>query len=213
MSLLVGHIASRTIHEEQNEFWDWESDEALVVAARADGADFAALYQRYVDPIYRFCYRRLGDRAAAEDATSAVFERAIKALPRFKTGSFRAWLFTLARNTVTDAYRRDRGEQRLDASLAVADLRPGPEEISADAADAGWIRELLAHLNPDQRQIVEPRLADLTDAEIARVLGRSHGSVRTTQYRAVRRLRRTFGLDADDNRGRMEEHDYAPRTP
>lgn len=213
MSLVVGRVASRTINDVQDETWDWESDEALVAAAQANGAEFAILYQRYVDPVYRFCYRRLGDRAAAEDATSAVFERAIKALPRFKTGSFRAWLFTIARNTVTDAYRRNRGEQRLDAARSVADDRPGPEELSSEAADATLIRDLLVHLNPDQRQIVELRLAGLTDAEIAHVLGRSHGSVRTAQYRAVQRLRRLFGLDASDNRHRMEDHVYGSRTP
>jgi RNA polymerase sigma-70 factor, ECF subfamily len=195
MSVMVWHAAGRIVKDGSDDIYALRSDDALVLAAQANCADFAALYERYVDPIYRFCYRRLGNRAAAEDATSVVFERALKALPRFTTGSFRAWLFTIARNAITDVHRADRGDQHLAAAWEIIDDRPGPEEISADLADGVWIRSLLKHLSPDQRQIVELRLAGLTDVEIAQVLGRSHGSIRTAQYRALRKLRSLFEAD------------------
>ncbi len=88
------------------------SDEALVAAAQEDFAAFAALYLRYVDLVYRFCYRRLGERTAAEDATSRIFERTLRALPRYRAGSFRSWLFTIARNTITDLYRSERADRK-----------------------------------------------------------------------------------------------------
>jgi RNA polymerase sigma factor (sigma-70 family) len=125
-----------------------------------------------------------------------VFERALKALPRFTTGSFRAWLFTIARNAIANMHRRDRGEQNLSKAWDVIDDRPGPEEVSVDLTDGVWIRGLLKDLSPDQRQIVELRLAGLTDIEIAKALGRSHGSIRTAQYRALRKLRTIFEADA-----------------
>jgi RNA polymerase sigma-70 factor (ECF subfamily) len=85
-------------------------DEAVIVArARLDPSAFAPLYQTYLDPVYRYCYRRLGSREAAEDATSLIFERALRALPTFRGESFRAWLFTIAHNAVTDDYRRRGG--------------------------------------------------------------------------------------------------------
>src|SRR5215204_246366 len=116
MSLMVWHAAGRIVQNESDDIYALHCDDALVLAAQANSADFAALYERYVDPIYRFCFRRLGNRAAAEDATSVVFERALKALPRFTTGSFRAWLFTIARNAITDVHRADRGDQNLSAA-------------------------------------------------------------------------------------------------
>ena len=87
-----------------------DDDDALVAAAKTDRAAFALLYRRYLDPIYRYGFRRLGDRALAEDTTNQVFERALNALPRQRgrepSGWFRPWIFTLARNTVNDVYRR-----------------------------------------------------------------------------------------------------------
>jgi RNA polymerase sigma-70 factor (ECF subfamily) len=209
---MVGRVAGRIAFEvNESDRSAPPSDEALVLAAQADRAEFAALYLRYITPIYRFCYRRLGDRARAEDATSAVFERAMNALPRFKTGSFRAWLFTIARNTVTDLHRANRSDQDLDAAWYVADSRPGPEELSVDAADAAWVRDMLTKLSPDQRQVVELRLSGLTDIEIAQVLGKSHGSVRTVQYRALQKLRSLFQAEASAHQ-QTEGHHATPQT-
>ena len=55
-------------------------DATLVLAAKRERAAFAPLYQRYVDPIYRYCYRCLGNRHTAEDATSLIFTKALAAL-------------------------------------------------------------------------------------------------------------------------------------
>ena len=70
--------------------------------AQRDPYAFALLYTRYLDPIHRYCYRRLGSREAAEDATSLVFAKALSALPRYHDTSFRSWLFTIAHHVVID---------------------------------------------------------------------------------------------------------------
>ena len=104
-----------------------DRDEVAIIAlAKRDPAAFAPLYQEYLGPVYRYCYRRLGSREAAEDATSLVFERALRALPTFRGASFRAWLFTIAHNAVTDAYRR-RG------ATPIAGRSPGDRRSSAAA--------------------------------------------------------------------------------
>lgn len=80
-------------------------DDDLIAAVRDDPAAFSVLYRRYVDAVFRYCYRRLGDREAAEDATSLVFTKAIDALPRFREGGFRTWLFAIAHNTISNEMR------------------------------------------------------------------------------------------------------------
>ena len=175
---------------------DGLDDDALVVAAQRDPRAFAPLYARYADPVYRYCWRRLGDPDAAADATSVVFTKALAALPRYRAGSFRSWLFSIAHNTVVDGLRATRPDTALDALFEPVDPAPGPEELAV-AADAGrQVRALLVRLSNDQRHVVELRLAGLTDREIADALGRNLPAVRMLQTRAVARLRTLLGPGA-----------------
>jgi RNA polymerase sigma-70 factor (ECF subfamily) len=169
---------------------------ALVAAARADPRAFAALYRRHVDPVYRFCYRRLGGSEAAEDATAQVFAKALAGLAGFRGGSFRGWLFAIAHNVVADEYRATRPHLPLAAAESLADPTPGPEETAIGGEAARTIRDLLVHLPPAQRRVLELRLAGLSGAEIAVVLGRSHGTIRNLQHRTLLTRRRLLGVAA-----------------
>src|SRR5688500_4971912 len=82
-------------------------DEELVERAqRGDHEAFAVLYDRYLPRVHGYCYRLLGEREAAEDATTDTFMRALTALPACRTGSFRSWLFAIAHNVTADEWRR-----------------------------------------------------------------------------------------------------------
>lgn len=180
-------------------------DAALVALAKQDRQAFAALYRRYVDAVHRYCHRCLGDRDAAEDAISLIFTKALAALPRCRDDAFRPWLFTIAHNVIVDLQRARAPLGPLTAAWALADRSPdgSPEAQALAADDARTIRTLLAQLTPDQRELLELRLTGLTDAEIARVLGRSHGAVRASQCRALARLRAIVGAapeEATDDR-------------
>lgn len=161
---------------------------ALVERAKRDRLAFAPLYLRYLDPVHRYCYRRLGSREAAEDATALIFERALKALPAYRGDVFRAWLFTIAHNVVADCYRAGRPNAPLAAAAAVADPAPPPEEIAVLADERRLLLAALPLLPDDQRRVMELRLAGLPAVEVALVLGRSPEAVRAMQLRAVRRL-------------------------
>lgn len=162
---------------------------ALVARAVRDRREFAPLYVRYLAPVHRYCHRRLGTREAAEDATSAVFLKALGALDSYRGGSFRAWLFSIAHRVVVDEYRSARPERPIETVADIADPAFAPEEVVLAGEGRRSIHRLLNALPPDQRRVVELRLAGLTSREIADVLGRSHTSVRTTQVRAIARLR------------------------
>ena len=173
-------------------------DGALVRAAqRAPGA-FEPLYLRYRDRVFNYCYYRLGDRAEAEDAASAVFVKALGHLAGFRDrgDSFRTWLFRIAHNEVADRHKR-RGrhpEAPFAAALAVADPGRTPEDQAVRADDRRRVLALLAALPARERAVLELRAADLATGEIARVLGISEQNVRTAQARAVARLRRLEGV-------------------
>jgi RNA polymerase sigma-70 factor, ECF subfamily len=183
-----------------------EPEALLVARAQRDPAAFAPLYDAYVDPIFRYCYHRLGTWEAAEDATSLIFTNALAALPRYRpdrrSGSFRSWLFVIAHNVVAND-RRAAGHQPVlplaDAG-DVLDAGPSPEEAALRAEAARSVHAVLRRLPPDQRRVLELRLAGLTDTEISRVLGRTSGAIRTAQYRAAIRLRTLLATERGEAR-------------
>lgn len=158
--------------------------------AKRDRRAFAALYRAYVEPVYRFCYHRLNSREAAEDATSEVFMKALASLNAHQSDrSFRGWIFAIAHNVVVDSYRSRKPAGSLNGIPEIVDLAPSPEERALTAAAVQEVRNVLSELPPGQREIVELRLAGLTGAEIADVLGRSPGAVKIAQLRAYARIR------------------------
>ncbi len=164
-------------------------DADLVALAQVDRQAFALLYRRYVDAVHRYCYRRLGNREAAEDATSLVFTKAFASLPAFRAGSFRSWLFAIAYHVITDDLRARCVVAELDAASEVLDRDPTPEEIVMAVEASSSVVRLLDQLPIGQRRVVELRLAGLTGQEVADVLGCSLGSVKIAQVRGYRRLR------------------------
>ena len=85
------------------------TDEDLAVRSRTDAEAFGLLYERYVDRVHAFAMSRLRDHSAAEDVTSEVFLKALRAIDRYQPIlPFRAWLFQIATNAVIDHLRRRR---------------------------------------------------------------------------------------------------------
>ena len=173
-------------------------DESVIIErARRDPAAFAPLYREYVGPVYRYCYRRLGTKELAEDATSQIFTRALHGLESFENRSFRSWLFTIAYRVVVDVYRARRPDTSLEDAVDPSDPAPTPEEAVLAKEDGRRIRSLLASLTDDQRQVIELRLAGLTGAEIADTLEKSVGAVRLQQHRAILRLRNLLNINPE----------------
>lgn len=167
-------------------------DEELAGMAPANPEAFAEIYERYIDGVYGYCYRRLGNREIAEDATSLIFSRALAAIARFQPKStLRSWIFTIAHNVITDQYRFAAKAivQPLDATWDIANDEPSPEDTAILEENQEMLWHLLTFLSEDQVRVVELRLADLTGSEIQKVLGKTRSWVNTTQFRAVQRMR------------------------
>ena len=178
------------------------SDEALVALALGDRHAFGLLYDRYVGPVYRYCHGRLDDREDAEDAASLVFTRALAALPTYRGPSVRSWLFAIAHNVVLNARRDVHLDRPLGAVIDLVDPGPAPDDVVAAAERRHSVRQALVLLPEEQRRVVELRLAGLTGPEVAAALGRSHDAVRTTQRRALARLRVVLGIAPAEEEGR-----------
>lgn len=184
-----------------------DADDATLVAAAKQNRDaFALLYARYLTPVLRFCEARLSSPEEAEDAASQIFAKAMVALPTCRDDRFRYWLFTIARNVITDIYRRraNRPSGPLEFAELIPDAAPTPEEHALIEAERQQMHDLLHHLTPDQRRVVELRLAGLNGPEIAKALGITHNSVKVHQFRAIQRLRGVLERERAEREGGAE---------
>lgn len=164
-------------------------DLALVAAARRDPRAFAALYERYLNPVYRFCYARLRSEPAAEDATSQVFIKALQALPQFRDGMFAAWLFRIAHNVVTDVFRRGREHTPLESVEHHIALGDSPEEQAIAESERAAFYRAMDELPEEQRIVLEFTLAGFQGQEIARMLGKTHASVKMLRWRGMESIK------------------------
>jgi len=162
----------------------------LVAAAQADPAAFGPLYDRYLQPVYRYLYSRLGNAHEAEDVASQTFIAAYEALPRYREqGQFAAWLFRIARSKMNDHFRRNRFEVGLDAAeRAVAGYDALGEVIHDEELDR--LQSLIKKLNPEEQDLIRLRyVADLSFSEMADLIGKREDAVKKSIYRLLERLK------------------------
>ena len=163
-------------------------------AASGDRRAFAALYDRHVDAVYRYAYFRLRIDAEAEDVTSEVFHRALLAMPRFEPRRpFLAFLYTIARNVVTDRIRRERPQASFEDALAHPTDAPGPEERAGASDEVRELRAAIAKLTPVQQEVMVLMLEDRSVKEIAQLTGKREGTIRGIHMRALEALREMLG--------------------
>lgn len=168
----------------------------LVIRLQAgDQSAMSELYLRYFDSVYRYARVALRDPHEAEDVTQQVFTNVFHALPNYEVRPavpFRAWLFRIVRNALTDTVRR---KERL----TVED--PGTMEARRDMLvsqeaeqilpwlDDGDLSVFIERLPQSQREVLMLRfMLDLTPQEIAQVVGRTPKAVRRLQERALKTL-------------------------
>lgn len=167
-------------------------DGVLSKAREGDEASIAALYRSIHPRLLRYLNRRVP--GMGEDLASETWLAVARQLPRFEgtADDLRALIFTIARRRAVDHLRRLRRSPRLVADDTCADPA-APEEtgelalgsLSAERA----VALLTAVLPPLQAEVILLRVvADLSVADVARVIGRSPGAVRVLQHRALRRL-------------------------
>jgi len=170
------------------------NDAVLVAKAKAGDAEaFGCLYQRYVNAIYRYLFVRLGDVQEAEDLTEDVFFRSFESLGGYREQGwpFSAFLYRVAKNMLTDFYRRKKPETGLSVAERAADsLRPLDEHvIRSEQLDD--LRQAMDAIAPKYREVVILRvILALPTSVVARWMDQSEGATRVLLHRALESIRR-----------------------
>lgn len=173
-----------------------EAEQLVARAKEGDRGAFAQLYRMYLPNVYKFLYYRVGSKAQAEDMTAEVFLRALRKIETFTwTGAdFGAWLMRIARNLVLDEAKSSRA--RLEV---VSDEMPEErtETRSERAAEHSAIENFtnvevykaIKKLRPDQQEVITLRfLHGMGVGEVAKLMDKKEGTVRTLQFRGLKAL-------------------------
>ncbi len=175
---------------------------SMVEQAASDPTAFAELYESCFPAVFHYIQFRCPDGAAVQDLTAQVFEKVMLQIGNYRSAKapFEAWLFAIARNTVTDWQRR----QRLHGLLpweALARQRaadPPPEQATLRAEERRILKAALAQLSERERDLLGLRFASgLKNCEIARLFGLEENHVAVLIYRALRKMRALLEDEAE----------------
>lgn len=157
--------------------------------------EFPDLYNLYFPKVFAYVYGRVQDKETSLDIVSDVFEKAYMKMKSLRSPeSFGSWLFTIARNEVSSHWRKEKPAARAAQEAAweneLHNQPRGPEETMLHRERLASLSALVRQLPKREQEIIALKFdAELTNREIADVLGTSEVNVRVTIFRALRKLR------------------------
>ena len=173
--------------------------ELIESAAHGDQEAFRHLWETHHAAAMAVALRLCHQRALAEEITQGAFLLAWCGLPRFQKGSpFRPWLMRILFRHALDVMEKQRTYLRpvsLDDAIEPdvpfgRDIHMRQADLQEQVAQREEVQQALAQLSAEQRQVIALRYgADLTEADIAQVLGMPVGTVKSRLNRARERLR------------------------
>jgi RNA polymerase sigma factor (sigma-70 family) len=166
-----------------------DEEAGQVAAAKKDPRAFGVLFDRYIQPVYRYLLSRLGDVEEARDLASQTFLAAFESLPRYQhKGFFSAWIFSIARSKYIDFIRKSSKMKPSDKDHEPV-IAVDPLQQIIDTERARELQNLIRDLPGEEQELLRLRYsARLSFSEVAVILGRNEDAVKKTLYRLLARL-------------------------
>ena len=157
-----------------------------------DIAAFTEIYDKYIDKIYMFCFRNIGNQQEAEDVAQDVFVEAMKSIKNFKYRSqFRTWLYQVARYHIMDYWRKMYKSKTLSLEdFLYLDLDGKKEDVDPKnmLEKERKIEQILGLLPDHYRTVLHLRfLKNYSLRDTAAEMGTTVGNVKVMQYRALKK--------------------------
>jgi RNA polymerase sigma-70 factor (ECF subfamily) len=157
-------------------------------AQQGDRSALEELYLIHFDRIYSYLHMSVGNRHDAEDLTTQTFVRMLEAIGRFRFQSapFSAWLFRIAHNLAMDHFRATRRVQPEDEVPEPADSGDSAEIEAMHSIGRQSLLTLIERLSAEQQQVLTLKFVfNFSNAEVATILGKTEGAVKSLQHRAL----------------------------
>jgi RNA polymerase sigma-70 factor, ECF subfamily len=147
------------------------------------------LYLIHFDRIYSYLHVSVGNRHDAEDLTTQTFLKMLEKIGSFKWRSapFSAWLFRIAHNLAMDHFRsRRRWQPEEEVPEPPGDEEPSAELVAMRTIGRESMLKLIDRLSPEQQQVLTLKFVfNLPNAEVAAILDKTEGAVKSLQHRAL----------------------------
>jgi len=174
--------------------------EAIIRAGKGDNEAFSVLYQRYVRRIYNYIFYRTGSPHDAEDLTERVFFRALNHIHNYRNRGvpFSAWLYRIAHNLVANWHRDNKRRKEVPLDDYVYSIRQGdyPESSVVKGQDIEGLLRAIQKLPVERQTLLILKFVErLSNEEIARIMGRSEGAIKSLYHRTLLALRDDLGIE------------------
>jgi RNA polymerase sigma-70 factor (ECF subfamily) len=158
-------------------------------AQEGDRQALEELYLLHFDRIYSYLHMSIGNRHDAEDLTTQTFMKMLESIKRFRWQSapFSAWLFRIAHNLAMDHFRASRRWQPEEEVPEPPDeTEPSAEAAAMQTIGRQSMLELIDGLSAEQQQVLTLKFVfNLPNAEVATILGKTEGAIKSLQHRAL----------------------------
>jgi RNA polymerase sigma-70 factor (ECF subfamily) len=182
------------------------SEHVRRLVARAQEGDRDALEELYLlhfDRIYSYLHMSVGNRHDAEDLTTQTFVRMLESIGRFRwrAAPFSAWLFRIAHNLAMDHFRAHRRWQpEEDVPEPPGSAEPSAEHEALHSIGRQSMLRLIENLSPEQQQVLTLKFVfSFSNGEVATILGKTEGAIKSLQHRALVSLQKQ--VDDDGTHG------------
>jgi RNA polymerase sigma-70 factor (ECF subfamily) len=163
-------------------------EELLEKTRQLDEAAVSSLVKQCYPFVFRYLYYRSITREDAEDLTSEVFVRVVSSIKGQK-GYFPAWLISIARNLLTDYYRK-RGRSRETSLEEIEEPFSDSNKNTKESLHPDDLRKMLDLLTDEQKEVITLKFIEgNTNEEIAKIMNKSIGAIKGLQFRALSALR------------------------
>lgn len=171
------------------------SDEQLIEwVAGGDASCLGTLFERHHLAVYQFCLRMTRNPSNAEDVVQEVFIKVLRKAGTYRhEGTFKAWMFNIARNATLDFLRKAKSQPVSQPYDEFADSEMVDHRTAEQAADGfeglGLLERAMATLPPQYQEIIWlARFEFSTFVELGVALGCNTGTARVRMHRAMKQL-------------------------
>jgi RNA polymerase sigma-70 factor (ECF subfamily) len=166
---------------------------ALVERGRKGDRDaLEELYLIHFDRIYSYLHVSVGDRHDAEDLTTQTFVKMLEKIGtfRWRSAPFSAWLFRIAHNVAIDHFRsRKRWQPEEEVPEAPGSEEPSAEVEAMQTIGRESMLKVIERLSPEQQHVLTLKFVfDFPNADVAAILGKTEGAIKSLQHRALASL-------------------------